>query len=123
VLARRRADAAELARRRRRVRRAARARLAPLTGPGEPEDVTVIGRARADREQRRRDDEALRRLARTDLLGLEEIGRRIEERNRAKQAGYQWPPPRPPQLPAGGEPSRPAPEHLDGDGGDGGGSD
>jgi putative transposase len=117
VLARRRADAAELTRRRRRVRRAARARLTPLTGPGEPEEVTVIGRAQADREQRRHDDAALARLARTDLLGLEEIGARIQERNRAKQAGYQWPPPRPRQLSAGGEPSRPAPEHVDGAGG------
>jgi hypothetical protein len=102
VLARRREDAKELARRRRRVRRAARERLAPLTAHNQQvEDITVIGRAQADREQRRHDDAALARLARTDLLGLEAIGEQIEARNRAKLAAHPWLPPR--QLPAGDE--------------------
>lgn len=75
MLERRREDAAELTRRRRRVRRAARARLAPLTAPEPVQDITVIGHGQAEGGQRRRDDEALARLARTDLLGLEAIRR------------------------------------------------
>ncbi len=47
VLARRRADAAELARRQRRASRAARARLAPITRPGPVTDTTVVTREEA----------------------------------------------------------------------------
>ena len=80
VLARRRADAAELGRRQRRASRRARARLAPITAPGEPEETTVISAAdaRAARRGRDRDgerdidarDRDIQRLARTDLLNL-----------------------------------------------------
>ena len=80
VLERRRADAAELGRRQRQASRRARARLAPITEPGTPEEVTVIsaGQARTERWQRDRDgerdiearDRDLQRLARTDLLNL-----------------------------------------------------
>ena len=77
VLDRRRADAAELARAQRRASRRARARLAPITAPGVVEDATVVTteQARADRRGRARrdggyDDRELRRLARTDMLGL-----------------------------------------------------
>jgi putative transposase len=80
VLARRRADAAELGRRQRRASRRARAQLAPITEPGPVEDTTVVTAedARTERAQRargRRGDEgpdyaAMARLARTDLLGL-----------------------------------------------------
>lgn len=82
VLERRRADAAELGRRRRRASRRSRAQLAPITKPGELEDTTVVttDTERADRAGRRaaseqatdsrHADEALRRLARTNLLDL-----------------------------------------------------
>jgi putative transposase len=72
VLARRHADAAELGRRQRRASRQARARLAPITAPGEAEDTTVITTEQARRERRGRDDDGreMRRLGRTDLLGL-----------------------------------------------------
>ena len=80
VLARRRADAAELGTRQRRASRRARARLAPVTAPGEPEETTVISAAdaRAARRGRDRDgerdidarDRDIQRLARTDLLNL-----------------------------------------------------
>lgn len=80
MLARRRADAAELGRRQRRASRKARAQLAPITEPGPMEDTTVVTAedARADRDRRsrrRRGDEgpdyaAMARLARTDLLDL-----------------------------------------------------
>jgi putative transposase len=80
VLARRRADAAELGRRQRRASRRARARLAPVTAPGEPEETTVISAAdaRAARRGRDRDgerdldarDRDIQQLARTDLLNL-----------------------------------------------------
>ena len=80
VLERRRADAAELGRRQRQASRRARARLAPITEPGTPEEVTVIpaGQARTERWHRDRDaerdiearDRDLQRLARTDLLNL-----------------------------------------------------
>jgi Mu transposase, C-terminal./Integrase core domain. len=72
VLARRHADAAELGRRQRRASRQARARLAPITAPGQAEDVTVITTEQARRERRGRDDDGreMRRLGRTDLLGL-----------------------------------------------------
>ncbi|MFR9802819.1 Mu transposase C-terminal domain-containing protein [Pseudonocardia sp. RS010] len=79
VLARRRADAAELGRRQRRTSRRARTRLAPMTAPGEPEEVTVIDADEARSERRGRDggerdidarDRDLQRLARTDLLNL-----------------------------------------------------
>lgn len=77
VLDRRRADAAELARAQRRASRRARTRLAPITVPGQVEDATVVTaeQARADRRGRSRrgggyDDGELRRLARTDMLGL-----------------------------------------------------
>ncbi|MDQ2708762.1 MAG: Mu transposase C-terminal domain-containing protein [Actinomycetota bacterium] len=85
VLARRRADAAELGRRQRRASRRARAKLAPITtpitDPGQLEDITVVS-ARADRahhrgEQRERGerdleqrDRDLQRLAQTNLLNL-----------------------------------------------------
>lgn len=82
VLERRRADAAELGRRQRRASRRARSQLAPITEPGPIEDTTVIttDTARAERTERRgvtgrageqrRQDAALRRLARTNLLDL-----------------------------------------------------
>ena len=78
VLARRRADAAELGRRQRRASRRARARLAPITEPGPVEEVTIVT-ADGIRSDRRRDrgprdpdqrDRDLERLARTDLLAL-----------------------------------------------------
>ena len=79
VLARRRADAAELGRRQRAASRRARAKLAPITAPGPTEETTVITtdtqraethprrRALVDTETRDRD---LAREARTDLLDL-----------------------------------------------------
>lgn len=79
VLARRRADAAELGRRQRRASRRARAKLAPITEPGPLEDTTVVSMNTARTERRRsergeRDWEArdrdLQRLGRTDLLNL-----------------------------------------------------
>lgn len=79
VLARRRADAAELGRRQRRASRRARAKLAPITGPGPFEDTTVVtaeqGTAEETASRRGRGsaadrDRDLRRLARTDLLDL-----------------------------------------------------
>ena len=75
VLERRRADAAELAKRQRRASRRARATLAPITAPGEPADTTVISAEEARAEQRGgertvRRDEDLRRLAMTNLLDL-----------------------------------------------------
>jgi putative transposase len=77
VLVRRRADAAELGRRQRRASRRARAKLAPITEPGEVVDTTTISAEQARAEQRAghggpghgRDAE-LRRLAMTNLLGL-----------------------------------------------------
>jgi putative transposase len=71
VLARRKADAAELGRRQRRASRQARLRLAPVTGPGEIEETTVISRAQAAADRSRRGDRRLRRLARADLLDLD----------------------------------------------------
>jgi putative transposase len=80
VLERRRADAAELGRRQRQASRRARARLAPVTEPGTPGEVTVIsaGQARTGRWHRDRDgerdigarDRDRQRLARTGLLNL-----------------------------------------------------
>ena len=72
VLAARRRDAAELGRRQRRASRRARARLAPITGPGTPAvETTVVtaDQARADRAGRsaHRDDD-LRSLAMTTML-------------------------------------------------------
>lgn len=75
VLARRRADAAELGRRQRRASRRARAELAPITDAGPIEETTTISAAQA-RDERRGGggglgrDEDLRRLAMTNLLGL-----------------------------------------------------
>jgi hypothetical protein len=73
VLERRRADAAELARRQRRAARAARARLAPITSPGPVTETTVVTSAQATVERACRGGGDLRRLARTNLLGLDEI--------------------------------------------------
>jgi putative transposase len=75
VLARRRADAAELGRRQRRASRRARAKLAPITQPGEIVDTTTItaNQARDERHGGRAGparDEDLRTLAMTNLLGL-----------------------------------------------------
>lgn len=70
VLARRRADAAELARRQRRASRRARLRLAPITGPGPIEETTVVSRQQAQGDDLRHTDQDLRRLARIDLLNL-----------------------------------------------------
>ena len=80
VLARRRADAAELGRRHRQASRRARARLAPITEPGLVEETIVVPaeQARAGRWQHDRGgdrdiearDRDLQRLARTDLLNL-----------------------------------------------------
>ncbi|MGH3097704.1 MAG: Mu transposase C-terminal domain-containing protein [Streptosporangiales bacterium] len=75
VLERRRADAAELAKRQRRASRRARAKLAPITEPGAVEDTTTISAAQARAEDTRPDrvarrDADLRRLARTNLLDL-----------------------------------------------------
>jgi len=72
VLERRRQDAAELARRRRQVMRQARLRLAPVTDSGPIQDATVVTRDQAGRAGQWHDDEHLWRLARTDLLGLQE---------------------------------------------------
>ncbi|MDQ2754126.1 MAG: DDE-type integrase/transposase/recombinase [Actinomycetota bacterium] len=69
VLARRRADVAEQAARQRRAVRSARARLAPVTGPGPLEDTTVIP-IRAASTGPGRDGDELRTAARADLLGL-----------------------------------------------------
>ena len=75
VLAARRRDADELGRRQRRASRRARARLAPITGPGPAVETTVVTaeQARADWASpegiaRRGDD--LRSLALTNLLDL-----------------------------------------------------
>jgi putative transposase len=70
VLARRRADAAELARRQRRASRRARLRLAPITGPGPIQETTVVSRQQAAADSRRTTDQDLQRLARADLLNL-----------------------------------------------------
>lgn len=75
VLARRRADAAELGQRQRRASRRARAKLAPITEPGEVVDTTTISAEQARGEHRdggggHGRDEDLRRLAMTNLLGL-----------------------------------------------------
>jgi putative transposase len=75
VLARRRADAAELGRRQRRASRRARAELAPITGPGTIEETTTISAEQARAERRGGGgglgrDEDLRRLAMTNLLDL-----------------------------------------------------
>ena len=72
VLERRRQDAAELARRRRQASGRARVRLAPITGPGPIEDVTVVTHDEGSQVSRPRDDEHLWRLARTDLLELDD---------------------------------------------------
>jgi putative transposase len=72
VLAQRRADAAEQGRRQRQASRSARARLAAMTEPGEPEVTTVIPAGTGRVETGRVDDLALRRQARTGLLGLGE---------------------------------------------------
>ena len=70
VLARRRADAAELARRQRRASRRARLRLAPITGPGPIQETTVVSRRQAADDNLRSSDNELQRLARVDLLDL-----------------------------------------------------
>ncbi len=70
VLDRRREDAARQAQLARRATRRARERLAPLTGPGPVEDVSVVTTAASDGERASRDADRLRRAARTDLLGL-----------------------------------------------------
>lgn len=78
VLARRRADAGELARRQRRASRRARAVLAPITEPGPVVETTTISAEQARDEPRRARHggggqgrvEDLRRLAMTNLLGL-----------------------------------------------------
>ena len=70
VLDRRRDDAARQARLARRATRRARERLAPLTGSGPIEDVTVVTAAQSDAEGSDRNADRLRRAARTDLLGL-----------------------------------------------------
>jgi putative transposase len=72
VLERRRQDALELARRQRRASRQARTRLAPITGAGPIEEVTIVTRNQASAAGSHRDDAQLWRLARTDLLGLQE---------------------------------------------------
>ncbi len=79
VLAQRRADAAEQGRRQRRASRSARARLAAMTEPGEPEVTTVIPEVRGRAETGGADDLALRRAARTGLLGLHD---EVQERER-----------------------------------------
>jgi putative transposase len=71
VLERRRADAAELARRQRRASRKARLRLAPIAEPGPIEATTLISRDQAAIEGAQRRDGQLRRLARLDLLNLD----------------------------------------------------
>jgi putative transposase len=70
VLARRRADAAELARRQRRASRRARLRLAPITGSGPIQETTVVSWQQAATDNRRATDQDLQRLARVDLLNL-----------------------------------------------------
>lgn len=70
MLARRRADAAELGRRQRRASRRARAKLAPITEPGPVIEVTTIGAGQAGGERTGYRDRDLRRLARTNLLNL-----------------------------------------------------
>ncbi|MGQ0575845.1 MAG: Mu transposase C-terminal domain-containing protein [Pseudonocardia sp.] len=81
VLARRRADVAELGRRQRRASRRARARLAPITGPGPVTDTTTVSAEQAAADDtadcegpgggRHGDrDRNLRRLGLTTLLNL-----------------------------------------------------
>ena len=70
MLARRRADAAELARRQRRASRRARLCLAPITGPGPIQETTVVSRRQAAADSRRATDQDLQRLAKVDLLNL-----------------------------------------------------
>jgi len=53
------------------VSRQARARLAPITGPGPVDEVTVVTHDHANEVGRHRGDEQLWRLARTDLLELQ----------------------------------------------------
>lgn len=74
VLERRRADAAEQARRQRRTTRSARARFAPVTAGDAAQDVTVVTEREACAE--RAGTGQLHRAARADLLGLPSAGRR-----------------------------------------------
>jgi len=70
VLDRRRKDAARQAQLARRATRRARQRLAPLTGPGPAEDITVVTAKQCDTESASHGADRLRRAARSDLLGL-----------------------------------------------------
>ena len=70
VLDRRREDAARQAQLARRATRRARERLAPITGPGPVEDVTMVTAAQAEAEGSSQHADRLRRAARTDLLDL-----------------------------------------------------
>jgi putative transposase len=70
VLDRRRSDAREMAREANRARRRARTRLAPITGPGEPVDVTVVT---ASEPQAGVTSLAKTRRAHLRLLGIEGV--------------------------------------------------
>jgi putative transposase len=85
VLARRRADAAELARRQRRASRRARLRLAPIIGPGPIQETTVMSRQQAADDNLRSSDNDLQRLARVDLLNLAAGWENLEEEERDRK--------------------------------------
>lgn len=70
VLERRRSDARAMAREASRARRRARTRLAPITGPGEPENVTVIAGGERDAGVR---PHAKTGRAHLRLLGIEGV--------------------------------------------------
>jgi putative transposase len=70
VLERRRADAADQARRQRRASRKARTRYSPITAAAPVDDVTVVSVREAATERSAGDDTRLGRAARADLLDL-----------------------------------------------------
>jgi len=73
VLAQRRADAQEQARRQRRAAAQVRERFSPATARAPAEDLTVITAQTAGRRRGGTGGEQMRRLARVDLLGIPEL--------------------------------------------------
>jgi len=74
VLERRRSDARAMAREASRARRRARTRLAPITGPQEPEDVTVVGPGERDSAPRPLAKTARAHLRLLGIDGIDDAG-------------------------------------------------
>ena len=74
VLDRRRSDARAMAREANRARRRARTRLAPITGPGTPEDITVITAGEPDGTVRPRTRPERAHLRLLGIDGIDEAG-------------------------------------------------